>query len=319
MVTRLTTSEEIIAKIIADFDLADYDVRISDMITWIGEAVEKIGGMHRYATEVTMGEEILKVCGHQAKLPCNIKNLLSVAYSKHPDGGWIPTRSSTSPFNKWASRGKGHGEWQPHYTDEQLISIAMAMYPDRVNPCRVLEDLQCNPNFRQELIDLMKQNDTDYLLHRAHRTTDYTRDITYSIKPGFINLNVPEGYLKVSYTVMPVDDNGYPLVPDLASVQEAVYWYVAMKLLYPKYVRQEVPQYIYYDAKAQWSSWSTAAYGQLMMPNYDEMTSAKHVWNTIYPQMREEQTFYSTTGNYHGVHQRDVTNYYNYPHRYLVP
>jgi hypothetical protein len=32
------------------------------------------------------------------------------------------------------------------------------------------------------------------------------------------------------------------------------------------------------------------------MPNEDELTAAKNVWNSLYPRMNEEQTFFDTVG-----------------------
>ena len=41
MIDRLTTSKEIIAKIIADYDLKEDEIKITDIKEWIGEGMEK--------------------------------------------------------------------------------------------------------------------------------------------------------------------------------------------------------------------------------------------------------------------------------------
>nr|DAY15095.1 MAG TPA: hypothetical protein [Caudoviricetes sp.] len=50
-------------------------------------------------------------------------------------------------------------------------------------------------------------------------------------------MNKKDGYVKLAYKAMPVDERGYPLIPDLASYQEAIYWYVTMKLSFPKFMK----------------------------------------------------------------------------------
>ena len=45
MIDRLTTSKEIIAKIIADYDLKEDEIKITDIKEWIGEGMEKIGAV----------------------------------------------------------------------------------------------------------------------------------------------------------------------------------------------------------------------------------------------------------------------------------
>ena len=42
MINKLVSSKSIIAKIIADLDLQEEEIKISDFIEWIGEANEKI-------------------------------------------------------------------------------------------------------------------------------------------------------------------------------------------------------------------------------------------------------------------------------------
>lgn len=58
----------------------------------------------------------------------------------------------------------------------------------------------------------------------------------YFIKPGWIVTNKRKGFIKLAYKAIAVDERGYPLIPSLASYQEAIYWYVVMKLTFPKFM-----------------------------------------------------------------------------------
>ena len=58
----------------------------------------------------------------------------------------------------------------------------------------------------------------------------------YFIKPGWIVTNRRKGFIKLAYKAIAVDERGYPLIPDLTSYQEAIYWYVVMKLTFPKFM-----------------------------------------------------------------------------------
>lgn len=58
----------------------------------------------------------------------------------------------------------------------------------------------------------------------------------YFIKPGWIVTNKDKGYVKLAYKAIALDERGYPLIPDLSSYQEAIYWYVTMKLTFPKFM-----------------------------------------------------------------------------------
>lgn len=263
MVEKLTSAEEVVAKVIADLQLRDGEIPISDMITWIGEGLEKIGAVFQYSKEVSgeTNDDIIPICDYQAKLPCDIHKLISVAYSNRPDGGWRPTRTSTNTFNRWG-KNHSHGRRDSHHNDPQVM-----LFP-----------LQSDQQIREG------------------KCTDYTMDVTYSIKPGWINFNVRDGFAKLAYTVIPTDDKGYPLVPQIASVMEALQAYVAMKIMRARYIRGEVQQYIYYDIKQEWTNWRKTAYADLQTPNVDELNSITNTWVNEYPNMREHETFYDTTG-----------------------
>jgi len=46
MIEKMITSKAVIAKIIADLNLDENDIKITDMMSWIGEAVSKIGSVN---------------------------------------------------------------------------------------------------------------------------------------------------------------------------------------------------------------------------------------------------------------------------------
>ena len=107
MITKLTSIKTVIAKIIADLDLKEDDIRISDVRSWCGEAIEKIGAVTQFIPKVSGqdGTPITKLCGHQASLPCDLHQLHQVAYSFNCDGPWFPMRKATGSFAVW-----GHGK-----------------------------------------------------------------------------------------------------------------------------------------------------------------------------------------------------------------
>jgi hypothetical protein len=127
--------------------------------------------------------------------------------------------------------------------------------------------------------------------------TNFSNTVQYDLKPGYLISNVPEGYVKISYHAVFTDDEGMPMIPDIQSYFEAIYWYVAMKLYYPKYLSGDVPQHVYYDMKRSYNFYRKQAYAESLMPNQDELTNIKHTWHTLIPEVDEERTFFSTTGD----------------------
>ena len=103
MITKLTSVKTAIAKVIADLRLQEDDILISDMVEWVGEAMEKIGAVQQFERVVSgvNGAPIIKIDCHQAQLPCNLHKLHQVAYSFNCDGPWFPMRKATGSFAAW--------------------------------------------------------------------------------------------------------------------------------------------------------------------------------------------------------------------------
>lgn len=73
----------------------------------------------------------------------------------------------------------------------------------------------------------------DRAFNHGHKGTSKPE---YFIKPGWIVTNKKKGFIKLAYKAIATDERGYPLIPDLTSYQEAIYWYVVMKLTFPKFM-----------------------------------------------------------------------------------
>lgn len=135
--------------------------------------------------------------------------------------------------------------------------------------------------------------DIDYTKEASN---DFTSDLNYVVTQGYIKLNKPDGYLMVVYSAIPLDEEGFPLVPDGISYIEALYWYVTMKLLYPGWKEGRVRDAVYYDARRSWNFYCKQAYGNALMPEGDMLESIKNTWLRLVPELGEHNGMFSTMG-----------------------
>ena len=91
---RMISSASVVAKVIADLDLREDEIRITDIREWIMESILKIGAIQQFEHKV----EILPIECHQVSLPCDLYKLDQVAYSYCCNGGWLPMRKSNIQF-----------------------------------------------------------------------------------------------------------------------------------------------------------------------------------------------------------------------------
>lgn len=289
---KLVSSKAVLAKIIADLDLKEDEIRITDVREWIGEAMEKIGAVQQLEHKVAN----LKICDYQAKLPCDLYRLNQVAFSFENSCGWLPMRKVTNSFGIY----KKCGECDPKMLiqDNALLPLVKNIF-NLDNDKDALEILNSDQNIKQTPSALVNQYTVPSNNGRliVGNPATFNTSLQYSTKPGYITVNVPCGWVKVSYHAIPTDEDSMPMIPDIPSYFEAIFWYVAMKMSYPKYLKGQLSQNIYYDMRSSWNFYRKQAYAEAMMPTVDELETIKNVWHKPYTEFRDHDTFFETTGD----------------------
>lgn len=289
---KLVSSKAVIAKVIADLDLKEDEIKITDVREWIGEAMEKIGAIQQLEHKV----ENIPVIGYQAKLPCDLYRLNQVAFSFENSCGWLPMRKVTNSFGVYTKCDK----CDPNMIieDNALIPLVKNLY-NLIDDRAALDIINSDPNVKKTLSALVNQYTIPSVNGRliVGNPASLNGSLQYSTKPGYITVNVPCGWVKISYHAIITDEDSMPMIPDNPSYFEAIFWYVAMKLSYPKYLKGQLTQNIYYDMKNSWNFYRRQAYAEAMLPGPDEIESIKNDWHKLYTEFDDHDTFFATTGD----------------------
>jgi hypothetical protein len=65
-------------------------------------------------------------------------------------------------------------------------------------------------------------------------------EYTYTVQKGIIFTSIPDGYIQVSYKALPVDEEGYPLIPDDAKTIVAMEYYILHRFLEPLWLMGKI-------------------------------------------------------------------------------
>lgn len=293
MILNYTSSKEVIAKVFSDLDLQEESHRVADMKEWVTEALEKIGAVTQLKRKISgvESEPIIVVTNHQATLPTDLHRLEQVAFSFTKDGVYFPMRyfSGTMDVRSIDSKTLEYSATK-HYVKGDIVT-----YQDNTYICLLEHNttgtVPKTPNTEAGLAYWMLYVPVSQLIIK-----DYIiPDLQYTLKPGYIVTNIDQGYLKLSYDAYNLDTDGYPLVPDMASYKEAIFFYITKKLKYPEYLSGRINPNIYRDICSSWNFYRNQAYAEALMPgNADQMESIKNTWNKLYPELDAHDTFYST-------------------------
>lgn len=304
MIYNYIKCESVIAKIMADLDISEKNLRITDIKEWIFEAVDKIGAPMQYVQkESGVDEPVLKIQDRQVPIPCDLQHLDAVAYSPCPNGPWRPVRQDTASLHDLGPHHPHHPHC--HHHSHMLHKYEVPCIHEHCHEGFIEHHIRCNADVYTK--SGTKYVDTMFPKHIHH-------EITYFIKPGWLVFNIPYGFIKMSYKSIAVDENGYPLIPDLSSYQEAIYWYVVMKLSFPKYLKGKLggkgvnsSQNTYFYIQQQWNFYRNQAYAECMMPDAGEMESIKNDWTKLIPDWGSSDIFFKNQGE----RQTILNDYYN--------
>ena len=302
---RMISSNTVIAKVIADLQLQESDIRITDMREWCMEAILKIGAIQQYEHKVA----ILPIECHQVALPCDLYKLGQVAFSFCNGGGWLPMRKATSSFGVFHDR-ECSNEPCMLIPDTAMFPLVKNMF--NLNTDReALDKLNEDTNLRQTLSILLNQWTVGTVNGKFvpgvidHRdSTMFSNELQYTTKPGYINTCMPRGFVKISYYAIYTDEDSMPMIPDLESYKECLYWYITMKLMYPKKLKGQISQGDYYDIRNSYNFYRKQAYAEAMMPTVDDLTTISNIYNKLYPEINDQDTFFSTSGDEQNIYNQ---------------
>lgn len=303
---RMISSNTVIAKVIADLQLQESDIRITDIREWCMEAILKIGAVQQYEHKVA----ILPIECHQVALPCDLYKLGQVAFSFCNGGGWLPMRKATSSFGVFHDR-ECSNEPCMLIPDTAMFPLVKNMF--NLNTDReALEKLNEDTNLRQTLSILLNQWTVGTVNGKFvpgvvdHRDgTMFSNELQYTTKPGYINTCMPRGFVKISYYAIYTDEDSMPMIPDLESYKEAIYWYVTMKLMYPKKLKGQISQGDYYDIRNSYNFYRKQAYAEAMMPTVDDLETISNIYTKLYPEINDHSMFFSTSGDEQNIYNQN--------------
>lgn len=213
----------------------------NDAIVWIGDALDLIGVPDQYIDRITNGEV------NQPE-PLQVINFRTVLPADFFSLVAIREFTCKIPLQK------SFGTFTQSPTDNQYYDSAV-----------------CDPQTVEDF------GGTDYT-----SVTNFNNiDMSYTINNHFIFTTFETGQLEMAYKAFPVDDRGFPLIPDNTKYRLALQNYVCAKIAHQEWIKDPNSSgkkaiYNSFDAEASW--YMGAAQTNAVMPDLSTMESIKNNW-----------------------------------------
>jgi hypothetical protein len=144
--------------------------------------------------------------------------------------------------------------------------------------------------------------DTDVL-----QDPTYTGEETYTMDPVYIKTSFRDGVITMAYTAFPLDEDGFPEVPDDISFREALFSYIVKKLKYIDYLDEKISENRYHRLERTWDFYCKQAAGKMQMPDLDQLESIKNWSLRLLPNINDHATYFANLGREQHLHKGNST------------
>ena len=112
-------------------------------------------------------------------------------------------------------------------------------------------------------------------------------DYNFYIADGCLNTSLESGDLCIVYQAVPVDDEGFPLVPDNVYFDKALKAYVTYMLDKIQFRRGLIPEVVFKFSEREWLWYVGSAKGSANMMSTAQMDRIQKIWVRLIPKPHE--------------------------------
>lgn len=262
MINKLTSINSLLSKVVRDLGLGDNEVPWQDMIEWVAEGLEHIGCYYQFQEK----EGVIIIEDHKGLLPCDFHKSIRFLQGCSMNGLY-----NAGPL--WSQVGHALDRCGLRDTNSKnpcvidalsFQKLQLAQYSKVFNTGSFYNGLQYSQSLMDKGITYTPSGSSDYAINLDTVTASFRY-----------------GYIKLRYLAFPVDENGYPLVPDNVSFRDALMWKCAYQLSLRGYTfKQEQlndPEY----CKFYWNQYCVQARANGTVPDPDMMERIARIFNTL--------------------------------------
>lgn len=277
MIYQMTTVSTVVNKIIRDLGLGDEEIPFHDYIEWIGEALSHIGSYYQFEDK----EELVAIDNHQGLLPCDLHKVIRIRKGcKINDecdlrSGWM----SNTLQGILAACGCDFSELNSLQYYNLSLYGSTAIKPPVEGIGAINNIMSINSSLIGDIsANAFSENDININLNK--------------ITTGF-----KQGFLAIQYKAIPLDKEGFPMIPDDQSFLDAMFWKIAMHISLRDPNALKNPQLRNFDyCKQQWERYCRQARAAANMPDVELAEEMANAWLRLIPTKSARNSNYSFIG-----------------------
>lgn len=117
-------------------------------------------------------------------------------------------------------------------------------------------------------------------------SAQYRTNETYLINGKYIQTSFESDYIAMIYKAFPLDDDGFPMLPDMYEFDQALYWYIVMKMM--EGGEKHPAGLNYFHAEERWLKYCGQARAQSNMPDIGKAAHFRDMWVKLVPEWNRD-------------------------------
>lgn len=250
MIYNMEKLDRVISKIVTDLGLGQNDIPYADFVEWIADGLQHIGAYPQFQNK----PGLILIEDYEGFIPCDVYNVIKMEKGteiKCTTTGGFYDGTLADMMNK---AGVDY-DAQSAYDRFKTIAVpGISKIDNNLDYSGLTNHLNNNPNLigNPSMIQ--------------HTSTDYSVNFN-KITTGF-----KDGFIEIQYQAFPVDERGWPLVPDNVSFRDALFWKVASQLSMRDPSLFKNPRLQDYEyCRSKWNFYCVQARAGANMPNLEQM------------------------------------------------
>lgn len=178
---------------------------------------------------------------------------------------------------------------------EKTAEIEIENYRGKL-PCDFYEMIQvraighnCNGTVHE-----MFRYSTDSFHMSPNKTRD--NDLTYKLQGSCIFTSMKEGTIEIAYRAFNTDEEGFPLIPENGSFEEALELFIKVRHFTVQFELGKIPQQVLQHTEQQYAWAVGQAQSDLVRPSIDQLQSFTNSWNTLIQRTAEHSHGFKDNG-----------------------
>ena len=277
MIYNMEKIDRVISKVVTDLGMGQNDIPFGDFVEWIADALQHIGAYPQFVEK----ECIISINDYEGLLPCDVYKVIRMKAglpvdNAHGDGGF-------------------YGETLVNFLNKAGVDYESLNGYERykIIPVAGISKIDYNINSLDTLANKLGYNGNliGSIPGNRHGGMDYNVNFN-KITTGF-----KTGFIEIQYLSFPVDERGWPLVPDDVSYRDALFWKCAyhISMRSPKSLPNPRMQDMEY-CRQMWNKYCVQARAGANMPDIHTLERLKNQWLKLVPQTDLENYDYRTLG-----------------------